>query len=212
MKKIAGLFLLLFVFSLTPVAVASNGLEAEKILKSSINEVCEVLSDKELTMDQKRTKVIETVKSVFGFSLMAKLSLGKKHWSQINSTQRDDFTQLFTRLFIDSYASKLDLFQDEKFVFLPLIAKKKRVQIPTQLVSKGKKYLILYKMTNSKDGWKVYDVVVEGISLVRTYRSQYNQVLAKGKFEDLLAKMKETQQKLSKKSKKNKKNKDGPLL
>jgi phospholipid transport system substrate-binding protein len=67
----------------------------------------------------------------------------------------------------------------------------KKVQIPTILLSKGKKYSILYKMSNTKNGWKIYDVIIEGVSLIHTYRSQYNHILEKSGVEDLLTKMRE---------------------
>ena len=83
MKRIFCLLLLLFLLS--QVAVAGVGSEAEEKLKTSVDKVFTVLSDKELTMDQKKVKVVEITNSVFGYPLMAKLSLGKKHWSQFNS-------------------------------------------------------------------------------------------------------------------------------
>ncbi len=95
-------------------------------------------------------------------------------------------------MFQSFYIDKLDLFSDEEVVFQPAtVVKKKKVQIPTLLLSKGKKYSMLYKMSNTKDGWKVYDISIEGVSLIHTYRSQYNHILASGKIEDLLTKMRE---------------------
>ena len=166
--------------------------EAEEKLRTSVGKVFTVLSDKELTMDQKKIKVVEITDSVFGYSLMAKLSLGKKHWSQFNSKQRAEFTSLFTGLFQDFYVNKLDLFSDEKIIFKPpIIVSKKKVQIPTVLLSKEKKYSMRYKMSKTKNGWRIYDIEIEGVSLIHTYRSQYNHVLENGKIEDLLTKMRE---------------------
>jgi phospholipid transport system substrate-binding protein len=166
--------------------------EAEEKLKTSVDKVFTVLSDKELTMDQKKIKVVEITSSVFGYPLMAKLSLGKKHWSQFNSKQRAEFTSLFTGLFQDFYVNKLDLFSDEKIIFKPpIIVSKKKVQIPTVLLSKEKKYSMRYKMSKTKNGWRIYDIEIEGVSLIHTYRSQYNHILENGKIEDLLTKMRE---------------------
>ncbi len=190
MKRISCL--LLFFFLLSQVAVADVESEAEEKLKTSVDKVFTVLSDKELTTDQKKIKVVEITNSVFGFPLMAKLSLGKKHWSQFNSKQRSEFTSLFIKLFQDFYVDKLDLFSDEKVIFQPpIIANEKKVQIPTILLSKGEKYTVLYKMFKTKNGWKVYDVAIEGVSLIHTYRSQYHHILDSGEIEDLLTKMRE---------------------
>lgn len=190
MKKI--FCLLLFFFLLSQVVAADVESESEKILKTSVNKVLTVLSDKDLTMVQKRSKVIEITNSVFNFPLMAKLSLGREHWSRLNPEQRTKFTRLFIKLLQDFYADKLDLFNDEKIVFHPLIVvNKKKVKIPTVMVSKEKDYSILYKMHKSKKGWKVYDVEIEGVSIIHTYRSQYRHILASGNIEDLLTKMRE---------------------
>ena len=67
----------------------------------------------------------------------------------------------------------------------------KKVQVPTTLLSKGKKYSVLYKLANTKNGWKIYDITIEGVSLIHTYRSQYQHVLDGGEVEDLLTKMRE---------------------
>jgi phospholipid transport system substrate-binding protein len=190
MKRISCL--LLFFFLLSQVAVADVESEAEEKLKTSIDKVFTVLSGKELTMDQKKIKVIEITNSVFGYPLMAKLSLGKEHWSQFNPEQRAEFTNLFIKLFQDFYIDKLDLFSNERVVFQPVIVTgKRKAQIPTVLLSKGKKYSMLYKMSKTKNGWRVYDVVIEGVSLIHTYRSQYNHILKSGEIEDLLTKMRE---------------------
>ena len=182
--------LLLFFVLLSRVAVADVESEAEEKLKMSVDKVFTVLSDKELTMDQKKIKVVAITDSVFGYSLMAKLSLGKKHWSKFDSKQRAEFTSLFTELFQDFYVDKLDLFSDEKIQFQPpVLVNKKKVQIPTVLLSKEKKYSMRYKMSKTKNGWRIYDIEIEGVSLIHTYRSQHNHVLESGEVEDLLTKM-----------------------
>jgi len=200
MKRIY--YYLLFFLLLSPVVVADVETEAEKILKSSIDNVFTILLDKEMAVDQKKSKVIEISNTVFGYSLMAKLSVGKAHWSEFNAKQRAEFTNLFTESFQNFYIDKLDLFSNEEVIFQPAnVVKEKKVQIPTILLSKGKKYSILYKMFNSKAGWKIYDITIEGVSLIHTYRSQYNHILQSGEVEDLLVKMRE-------KKKENKENKE----
>jgi phospholipid transport system substrate-binding protein len=190
MKRISCF--LLFFLLLSHVVVADVETEAEKILKSSVSKVFTIMLDEEMEMDQKKSKVIEITNTVFGFSLMAKLSIGKAHWSGFNAKQRMEFISLFTEQFQRFYIGKLDLFSDEEVVFKPAtVVKKKKVQVQTVLLSKGKEYSILYKMSNTKTGWKIYDIVIEGVSLIHTYRSQYNHILKSGKIEDLLTKMRE---------------------
>ena len=190
MKKIACLLLVLLLLSQTAVADVES--EAAKSLKKSVDKIFTVLSDKELSIDQKKSKVIEITSPVFGFSLMAKLSLGKEHWSQFNAKQRTEFIDLFTDLFENFYIDKLDFFSNETVVFQPAtIVKKKKVLIQTALISKGTQYSMLYKMFKTKNVWRIYDFEIEGVSILRSYRSQYHHFLKKGGIEGLLAKMRE---------------------
>ena len=190
MKKSS--YLLLFILLLSPVAIADVDTEAEKILKVSVNKTVSVLSDKELSLDQKKRELNEVANSVFGLPLMAKLSLGKKHWSNLNPKQREKFTSLFIELFHDFYSDKISLFRDEKVVFnSAIIENEKKVQIPTVLLSNGKKISVLYKMYKTKNGWKIYDIAFEGVSIIQTYRAQYHNILKSNKIEGLLTKMRE---------------------
>ena len=183
---------LLFFLLLSQIVVADVETEAEKTLKSSVGKVFTVMLDEEMTIDQKKSKVIEITNAAFNYPLMAKLSLGKAHWSKFRTKQREEFTSLFTELFRRFYVDKLDLFSNEEVIFQPANAvQEKKVQIPTILLSKGKKYSILYKMSNTKDEWKIYDVIIEGVSLIHTYRSQYNHIIESGGVQDLLTKMRE---------------------
>ena len=190
MKKIACLLLVLLLLSQTAVADVES--EAAKSLKKSVDKIFTVLSDKELSIDQKKSKVIEITSPVFGFSLMAKLSLGKEHWSQFNAKQRTEFIDLFTDLFENFYIDKLDFFSNETVVFQPAtIVKKKKVRIQTALISRGTEYSMLYKMFKTRNGWKIYDFEVEGVSILQSYRSQYHYILKEVGIEGLLEKMRE---------------------
>ena len=192
MKKISYLLFLFLLLSQVAVAVADVDTEPEKKLKTSVNKLFTVLSDKELSLDQKKNKVVEISNSVFSFSLMAKLSLGKAHWSELNAKQRTAFVSLFTELFQNSYVDKLDSFSDEKVIFQPAtVIQKKKARIQTVLISKGKKYSILYKMFRTENDWKIYDFEIEGVSMLQSYRSQYHLVLKRDKIEGLLTKMRE---------------------
>ena len=190
---------LLFFLLLSQVVVADDETKAEKILKASVGKVFSIMLDEGMTLDEKKSEVIKITDDAFGFSLMAKLSIGKENWSKFNAKQRTEFTNLFTEQFQGFYIDKLDLFSDEEVIFKPAtVVKKKKVQVPTVLISKGKEYSILYKMSNTKTGWKIYDIAIEGVSLIHTYRSQYNHILKSGKVEDLLAKMRERKEEIEK--------------
>lgn len=190
MKNISYLFL--FFLLLAPIAIADVDTEAEIILKTSVNKVFSVLSDKELSLDQKKRELSEITNSVFDLPLTAKLSLGKKQWSKLNSEQRKEFTNLSIGMFHDFYSEKISHFKNVKVDFdHPIIESEKKTQIPTSVLYNGKKFSILYKMFKTKNGWKIYDVELEGVSLIKIYRSQHLHVLKKDNIEGLLAKMRE---------------------
>jgi phospholipid transport system substrate-binding protein len=83
----------------------------------------------------------------------------------------------------------LALYTDEKIIFEAPAQVKKKVRVPTQLVSKDRKTSILYKLYKPADDWKVYDLEIQGVSIIRSYRSQFGEVLQSGTIDDLLLKM-----------------------
>jgi phospholipid transport system substrate-binding protein len=186
------LYLLLSFLLLSQVAIASNETEseAERILKTSVNNVFAVLSNKLLPMDQKKSNVIEITNSVFDYSLIAKFTLGRKYWNQLDAKQRAEFTTLFTEWYQNALMGKLDLFSDETVIFKPSVVKnKKNVRVPTVLISKGNEHSILYRMFKTKNGWKICDIVIDGVSQLRSHQSQYQNTIKNKGIEGLLTQM-----------------------
>ena len=174
------------------MTVAGVETELEKILKTTVNKVFAVLSNKSLSMDQKKSKVIVITNSVFDYSLIAKLTLGKKDWIQFNLKQRADFTNPFVELYQDAFINKLGLFSDERIISQPpIIVNEKNIRIPTVLLSKGTEYSILYKMFKTQNGWKICDISIEGVSQLRSYRSQYQNTIKNRGIKGLLKTMRE---------------------
>lgn len=189
MKKV--LYVLFFLL-LSHVAIAEVQSEAEKILKASVDEVLTILTDEGLTLEQKKGEIIKVTNQVFDLPLMAKLAVGKKYWSTFHPEQKSEFINLYIEEFQNFYVDKIDLFSDEKVEFLPpILLNEKKVKIPTVLLSKDKKYSILYMMFKTARGWKIYDISIEGVSILHTDRQQFQHILASGKVEDLLTKMRE---------------------
>lgn len=179
-------------FSLVFVSQAVTAHEknaAEEYLKSKLDAVFTVLQKKDLSQQAKNSQVVEIVTPMFDFELMGKLSLGKKYWPDLSPEQRQRFTELFVERLRQSYLNKLTAYTDEQIIYESPVEVKTKVHLPTQLISKGKKISMLYKLYFSNNSWKIYDVEIEGVSIIRSYRSQFNEILQKGTFEDLLQKM-----------------------
>ena len=107
----------------------------------------------------------------------------------MSEEKKEKFTELYVKLLKTSYLDKLSLYSDEKVIFESPTQVKKKVHIPTVLISKDRKTSILYKLYKPAGGWKVYDLEIQGVSIIRSYRSQFDQILQKGTIDDLIKKM-----------------------
>lgn len=163
----------------------------EKVARDTVEAVMECLRNKDLPDESKRKRIIEIINPVFDFALMGKLALGRRQWPKLNKDERKEYTDLFVKQLQNSYSDKIALFSNEKVEYEEPIHVKTKVHVPTIVISKGERSKMLYKLYKSKDGWKVYDVEIQGVSIVSSYRAQYAEVLRTGTVEELLKKMKD---------------------
>jgi phospholipid transport system substrate-binding protein len=183
------LYALFGLLLLSSLVTADDKSAAEEFLKRNLDAVFTVLQKKDLSPQAKSSEVVEIVTPMFDFELMAKLSLGKKYWPDLSTEQKERFTELFVERLRRSYLNKLTAYTDEKIVYESPVAVSKKVHVPTLLISKGNEISMLYKLYSSSNSWKIYDIEIQGVSIVRSYRSQFNEILQKGTFDDLLEKM-----------------------
>lgn len=170
-------------------AVAQDQPSAEDVLKQNLAAVFAVLQQQDLNQEAKNNKIIDIVNPMFDFSLMAKLTLGKKYWPGLSPEQKESFTQLFIKRLRASYLDRLTFYTDEKVIYEPSVEVNEKIHIPTYLVSKDKKISMLYKFYTSESNWKIYDLEIQGVSIIRSYRSQFYEILQSGTFDDLLVKL-----------------------
>jgi phospholipid transport system substrate-binding protein len=164
-------------------------------LKQSVEKIQTILADPSLKGEAKianrRQKLKEAVAERFDFDEMAKRSLGAQ-WQKRSPAEQQEFVRVFTELLETTYLSKLEEYAGEKIQFLNERQDKDSAEVKTKLVNKkGEEYLLDYRLSSMNGDWKVSDVVVENISLVNNYRSQFNRVLTKSSFEELVAAMKQ---------------------
>ena len=163
--------------------------DPSELLLKKWNAVISILQKKDMEEAVKEKKINKIVTPLFDFPLMAYLSLGRKHWSKFDSKQREKFTQLFSELLKRSYWKKVALYKDEKILFKPKEKKNKSYLIPTELIYKEKKVAIIYKLRKTDKSWKIYDVEIQGVSILLTYRSQFDEILSRGTVKDLLSRL-----------------------
>lgn len=184
--KLICLAALLVLVICSPLS-ADNGREVQELLKQRLDAVLVVLDDKQLSFDAKKEKISDIVTPMFNFQLMAKLTLGKRQWSAMTRPQQEKFTALFIDLLRGTYLDRISLYTDEKIIINDSVAiGGNKVKVNTVLVSKGENLTMLYKFFRSNGAWGVYDVEIQGISLIRSYLNQFKEFLSKGTIDDLI--------------------------
>ncbi len=173
----------------------TNTGSAKAQLKMSVEQIIAVLRDPAFKTDDqqtaKREKLRQIARQRFDYRKMSQLSLGK-HWKERSGTEKDEFTDLFGALLEDSYMAKIENYTDEDVVFLKERVQKKKAQINTKLITESVEIPINYRMyRKSEDTWMVYDMVIEGVSMINNYRSQFGQILERQSFQTLMDKLKE---------------------
>ena len=176
---------------LTHSAISADSLSAEEFLKSKLNQVFEILKQTDLEQQEKSKQVVEIVSPMFDFQLMAKLSLGRQYWPDLSEEKREKFTELFINRLRGSYLNRITAYTDETVTYESPVKVDGKVHIPTNLISKGNKIGMLYKFYQANDQWKIYDLEIQGVSIIRSYQSQFREILRTSTFDDLLLKMQE---------------------
>ncbi len=185
-------FLLLFV-----VHDAWGGPPTDQ-LKSSIDKVTTILEDPTLKDSAKvrdrRTAIRNVADDTFEFAEIAKRALAR-HWQSRTDKEREEFVALFADLLEHTYISKIELYSGEKIRYGREQLDGDFATVPTRITTKqGQEVPVDYRMLRHGDRWLVYDVVVEGVSLVSNYRTQFNKIIQTSSYADLVEKMKTKQE------------------
>ena len=199
-RHVALIFALGLVLSAGGARLATAGAPADQ-LKTQIDRVLKVLDDPELKKDGKgkdrRTAVRKIANDIFDFGETARRSLGR-HWQARSPAERDEFVQLFADLLERSYISRVELYGGEKIQYLGDAVEGEQAKVQTKLVTKsGSEIPIEYRMHRKGERWLVYDVIIEGVSLVANYRTQFNKIIQTSSYPELIRKMKLKQVELS---------------
>jgi phospholipid transport system substrate-binding protein len=193
---ISGAWLGVLSLMLLGVPSAFAGAAREQV-QSAIEKVTAILNDPNLKSAAKKSERIERLRQVifpkFDFAEMAKRSLGP-NWQRRTPEEQQEFVKLFRELLENSYAENIDSYSGEKVNIVGDKQEKDFAQVNTKIVNnKGEEFAVDYRLLQSGGDWKIYDVVIENISIVNNYRSQFNRVIAKSSFEDLLQKLRDKQ-------------------
>ena len=173
----------------------ANAGEPTEAIRGPLNQGVEILKNAKLDNQKQRSQVIDRLRQIvyplFDFREIAMRSLGA-HWRRINSQQREDFILTFTRLLEKTYADQIDLYNGQQVVYTGESVDGDYAQVDSRIIDKnGQTYSVAYRLHKVDGKWKIYDVIAENISVVNNYRSQFDRVIAKSSFDELLKTMKQ---------------------
>ncbi|HIJ95298.1 MAG TPA: ABC transporter substrate-binding protein [Desulfuromonadales bacterium] len=160
-------------------------------VKKTVDEVVRIVASKEMKQhEQKRRQALKkTISLVFDYSEMAKRSLGK-HWNPRTAAEKKQFVDLFASLLENSYASKIESYNNEKIVYLKETVDGDHAEVKSKVITaKRDEFTLDYRMVNQNNKWMAYDVVIEGVSLVSNYRTQFNKIITAQGYPELVKKL-----------------------
>jgi len=187
------------VFSLTCMPPLLWAGEPGKLLMETIDKGFAILKDPSLKGDEKvqerRQMLWKEISPVFNFEEMSKRSLGQ-HWKSRTPEEKKEFVELFTNILKDAYIGKTDTYSGEKVVIISERQDKNHATVQTRFITNtGTEISVDYNLHNNPGRWTIYDVIIEGVSLVNNYRSQFNNILIKSSYKELIQKIKAKQSK-----------------
>ena len=184
-KRVLILFTALLLFLPLPALAVPSAIDQ---VRATVNQVLEVLRNKGLDETARREQLRTLVRARFDFALMSQWTLGT-YWRQANPDQQQRFIGLYSDLLETSYLGKIEAYTDEKVNFLSERVEDRRAEVETEIVTAQANIPLSYRLNLEGTEWKVYDVVIEGVSLVRTYRGSFGEIARKDGIEGLLKKV-----------------------
>ena len=187
-RQITGLILIVLVLIVVPFQAYAAS--AKETVEAGVNNLLKTLGDpafKAKSEDERIAIIGKEIETVFDFKELSRRTLGRE-WKKMKPEQRKEFVQLFKQLLQGVYADRLLAYSDQKIIFgKETKLKKGRAEVQSYLqTSDGKKIPLFYRMTDKSGSWKVYDVIIEGVSMVKNYRTQFRKIIAKDSPEKLL--------------------------
>jgi len=191
-KQVIGFTLIILLI----IPLSSHAATPLETIRADINKVLDVLRDPSLKGESgkktKKVKIRSIANKMFDYAELSQRTLGQ-NWKKLNAGQQKEFTDLYASLLEKTYADKIVSYTNEKVLYgkeKPL--SEKTVEVQTTIVTTQKVDVpINYRVIRKNSDWKVYDVVIEGVSLISNYRSQFREILAKETPEALLTALRE---------------------
>jgi len=167
---------------------------ATAAIKNTIKQMFVILNDEDLKApgkaEERRQQLEKVIGNRIAYDEMARRSLGPQ-WAQLNEEERQEFVRLYAQLLRDTYSSRFDRYTDEKVEFLQETLQGDYAEVRTRLTSSKFNLDVDYRMLQRAGDWRVYDIVVDGISLVHSYREQFAKIIRTYSYEGLVSKLRQ---------------------
>jgi phospholipid transport system substrate-binding protein len=171
------------------ISAAQAGMPQEKV-RQTINEILDILANKTLAEQERQARMRQTVLQRFSFEEMARRSLGQ-HWRDRKPEEKQEFVQLFTDLLLDSYIDKIERSEGKEDVrYTKESIEDGYATVHTEIVQeRDQNIAVEYRLLQRDGNWQVFDVIIEGVSLVSNYRTQFNKIIREESYAALVKKM-----------------------
>ncbi len=167
----------------------ANATSPTEALQHSVDQLIAIAAKDDINDEEKKQQLAEIINAEVNFNHVSR-RIVLKFWKTATAEQKDQFIKQFSNIMVDTYADLLKNYSNEKVLYVKeQIKKEKYAIVDTQIISGNKKIPVRYRMVKTKDRWKIYDFVPEGISIVSTYKKNYKSLLKKGGMELLLKEM-----------------------
>jgi len=180
-----------------PIALGAGEENTEsptQAVRATLTEVFRILEDPKLKdpaqASRRRRMLEETIARRFDYREMSKRALAS-HWSRLTDEERTEFVNIFKGFLSDRYAGKIEGYSGEKIHYLSERLEGEYAEVRTKLISSKVEYPMDYRLINKAGRWYAYDIVADGVSLVRNYRSQFDKILKTGSYEELVSRLKD---------------------
>jgi len=190
--------LIIGMLSAAPVGAATKS--ATDSVRGTIDEVVRILKDPELKkpdrLDERRRVLEKLIGERFSWDEMAKRTLGTQ-WAKLDDKQRQEFTDLFRGLLTTTYIGRIESYSGEKVVYLNERLQDGFAEVRTKVAAGKAEYPMDYRLMDKSGDWHVYDIVLDGVSLVNNYRGQFSKILRTSSYEDLVGKLRNKSDKIA---------------
>jgi phospholipid transport system substrate-binding protein len=181
------------------VADRAQAGEPTEAMRGTINEVLRILADKEFKQpakaNERRQLLEKVVGERFDYQEMSRRSLGAS-WNNLSDKEKQEFVSLFQTLLVNTYADKVESYSGDGVQYINERTEKDYAEVRTKVLTGKTEIPLDYRLLNKNSAWHVYDVVVDGVSLVNNYRGQFTKILRTSSYADLIDQLRKKSDKI----------------